>query len=79
MTCGTADGIAIKNGYEKSTAGLKEAAGNTIDNYYQILIKDANHNFDVWNNGAYNFLRLAFGKCDEHETVNVISKTLDTF
>jgi len=60
ITCGDADGIAGENGYEKSIDGLTEAAGYKLENYYQVIIKDGVHDFNVWNNGAYNFIRLCF-------------------
>jgi len=72
MTCGTADGIAYTMGYEKAVNGLAEAAGSYIDNFYRVLIKDAGHDFNVWNNGAYNFLRLAFGRCPEKGSVDLM-------
>lgn len=77
MTCGTADGIAYKMGYEKAVNGLAEAAQGYIDNFCKILIKDAEHDFNVWNNGAYNFLRLAFGRCPSGSAPNSVSVTLD--
>jgi len=60
ITCGDADGIANENGYEKAIDGLTEVAGDNLENYYQVIIKDGVHDFNVWNNGAYNFMRLCF-------------------
>jgi S-formylglutathione hydrolase FrmB len=64
ITCGDADGIASENGYAKAIDGLTEAAGDNLENYYQVLIKDGVHDFEVWNNGAYNFVRLCFEKLE---------------
>lgn len=60
LTCGDADGISIQNGYAKAVDGLLEAAGGCIRNSYQVVIEDGVHDFNVWHNGAYNFLRLSF-------------------
>lgn len=60
ITCGDADRVALESGYERTVKGLKEAAGDHLINYHHFLIKDGDHNFDVWNNGAYNFVRLCF-------------------
>lgn len=62
ITCGDADGVACQAGYEKAVDQLSETAGDKLGDYYKVLIKDGHHDFDVWNNGAYNFIRLAFGK-----------------
>ena len=48
--------------YEMVIKGLSEDAGEKLENFYQVLIKGGAHDFGVWNNGAYNFLRLCFGK-----------------
>lgn len=77
ITCGTADGVACQNGYEKAINGLVGAAEAYLDNYYTVLIKDGVHDFNVWNNGAYNFSRLAFGRCQSHSSMNAVSMMLD--
>lgn len=77
MTCGTADGIAYSMGYEKAVNGLDKAAEGYIDNFYTVLIKDAGHDFNVWNNGAYNFLKLAFGRSGSNQTMNKVSLMLE--
>ena len=77
MTCGTADGIAYQMGYERAVNGLAEAAQGYIDNFYKVLIKDAGHDFNVWNNGAYNFLKLAFGRCQSEPEPDSVSLMLD--
>ncbi|MPQ31435.1 esterase [Clostridium estertheticum] len=64
ITCGDADGIASKDGYAKAIVGLTETAGDNLENYYQVIIKDGVHDFNVWNNGAYNFVRLCFRKME---------------
>ena len=66
ITCGDADGVACQSGYEKAVEGLTEAAKDNLENYYQILIKGGVHDSNVWNNGAYNFIRLSFGKSEGH-------------
>ncbi|WP_234122072.1 alpha/beta hydrolase [Clostridium hydrogenum] len=60
LTCGDKDGVAGEMGYAKAIDGLKEAAGNNLENYCEVIIKDGVHDSHVWNNGAYNFIRLAF-------------------
>jgi S-formylglutathione hydrolase FrmB len=65
MTCGDDDEVAMGS-YTSSIDGLTDAAGEHLDNFYQILIKDGAHDFNVWNNGAYNFIRLSFRNCEEH-------------
>ncbi|MFW6022948.1 MAG: hypothetical protein ACOCQW_05510 [Halanaerobiaceae bacterium] len=60
MTCGDEDLIALENGYQTSVDELAENAGDKLVNYYQVLINGAGHDFKVWNNGAYNYLRLIF-------------------
>jgi S-formylglutathione hydrolase FrmB len=61
MTCGDADGISI-DCYAQSNEGLADIAGDYIDEYHQVLIKDGVHDFNVWYNGAYQFIRQSFGK-----------------
>ncbi|TFE27488.1 alpha/beta hydrolase [Cohnella luojiensis] len=63
-TCGDADEVAIHS-YRASIEGLADSAKEVLGDYYQILIKDGLHDFDVWNNGVYNFIRLAFRKGGE--------------
>jgi S-formylglutathione hydrolase FrmB len=75
ITCGVADEIAYNAGFEVATTGLVEAAGNNLGDYYQVSIKDGLHDFNVWNNGAYNFIRLSFGKSEDHlktRDINVV-------
>ncbi|KRE45362.1 alpha/beta hydrolase [Paenibacillus sp. Soil522] len=61
MTCGDADGISI-DCYAQSISGLADSAGDYLDAFYQVPIKDGVHDFNVWNNGAYHFARLSLGK-----------------
>lgn len=61
MTCGDADGIAY-NSYNGSINGLPEAAGDNLCEFYRVVMTGKGHDFNVWNNGAYNFARLAFKK-----------------
>jgi S-formylglutathione hydrolase FrmB len=65
ITCGDADSVAYQTGYAKAIDGLPEDAGDNIGDYYSVIIKDGVHDFNVWNNGAYNFIRLFFGKIEE--------------
>ncbi len=62
INCGDADGIAYQIGFEAATQGLTEAAGDKLGDYYRVVIKDGVHDFKVWDDGAYNFIRLTFGK-----------------
>lgn len=76
LTCGDGDEIAYQSGYLKATEGLLDAAGHNLGDYYRILIKDGLHDFHVWNNGAFNFVRLAFGKEKESLQSDVMTKLL---
>lgn len=77
LTCGDADGVAYGSGYEKSVHGLAEAAKGKLGDNYRVLIKDGAHDFNVWNNGAYNFCRLSFQHAEEHTKSKDVSMMLD--
>lgn len=62
INCGDADGIAYQVGFEAATEGLPEIAGDKLGDYYRVVIKDGVHDFKVWDDGAYNFIRLTFGR-----------------
>lgn len=79
ITCGDADGVACGMGYDKAVDGLTEAAGDNLSEYYQVLIKGGFHDFNVWNNGAYNFIRLSFGKSKGHVKPYVVRMMLDSY
>ncbi len=79
ITCGDADGVAGEMGYAEAVDGLTETAGNNLENYYQVLIKDGVHDSNVWNNGAYNFIRLAFRKSRGHINPYVVRMMLDSY
>ncbi len=79
ITCGDADGVAGEMGYAEAVDGLTETAGNNIENYYQVLIKDGVHDSNVWNNGAYNFIRLAFRKSEGRLKPYVVRMMLDSY
>lgn len=79
VTCGDRDEIAYQYGYVKATDGLLDAAGDNLGRYYRIIIKDGLHDFNVWNNGAYNFIRLSFGKGVEYHKSNAVTMTLDSY
>ncbi len=70
ITCGDADGIAMRS-YLSAVNGLKEAAGDNLDSYYKIVMRGKGHDFNVWNNGAYNFARLIFRDDYQAKTVEV--------
>jgi hypothetical protein len=61
MTCGDADNVSLTC-YEQSFEGLEESAGRTIDRVVRTTIQDGVHDFNVWNDGAYHFIRDVFGK-----------------
>lgn len=73
ITCGDADGVSYEAGYSKVMNGLLEAAGDNIEELYKVIMKDRVHDFNVWNNGAYNFLGLLFqpiqARKQEHEYI----------
>jgi S-formylglutathione hydrolase FrmB len=77
ITCGDTDEIAYQAGYVKATDGLAEAAGDNLGDYYRVLIKDGIHDFNVWNNGVYNFIRLSFGKREDYFKNHDIRVVLD--
>lgn len=60
MTCGDADGVSI-DCYAQSINGIADSAEDYLDAFYQVPIKDGVHDFNVWNEGAYHFVRLSFG------------------
>src|SRR5690554_4873592 len=61
LTCGDADGTSL-HAYNSAIDGLRETAGDKIGAFYQVTMERRGHDFSVWNNGAYNFLRLSFGR-----------------
>jgi hypothetical protein len=61
LTCGDADGTSL-HAYNSAIDGLREMAGDKIGAFYQVTMERRGHDFSVWNNGAYNFLRLSFGR-----------------
>ncbi|HEX3023129.1 MAG TPA: alpha/beta hydrolase-fold protein [Lachnospiraceae bacterium] len=69
MTCGDADGIAHQAGYEASVEGLTKAVGERLGDSYRVIIKDGEHDFNVWNNGAYNYLRLCYKEAKKQGNV----------
>lgn len=79
ITCGDADEVAGQMGYGKAIDGITEAAGNNLENYYEILIKDGVHDFHVWNNGAYNFLRLSFSNSEGQVKPYIFKTKLQSF
>ncbi len=56
MTCGDADDISL-DCYEQSADGLADLAGDYLDEHYRVTIKDGVHDFNVWYNGAYHFIK----------------------
>lgn len=79
ITCGDADEIASQEGYEKAIEDIIETVGDNLDNYYQILIEGGVHDFNVWNNGAYNFIRLSFGKRKDCLEPNIVRMALNSY
>jgi S-formylglutathione hydrolase FrmB len=77
LTCGTSDGTAY-NSYQAALNGLSEAAGENLHHLYQVDIRGGAHDFNVWNNGAYNFVRLCFGKLKSSEKT-VVEMTLNEY
>ena len=75
ITCGDADTIAMHS-YRSAIGGLREAAGDSLGAFYQVVMPGRGHDFSVWNNGAYNFLRLCFGKVETDRPVDIVL-TLD--
>lgn len=67
LTCGDADGVAYHAGFETAVTGLREEAGEQLVNFYRHLMKEGKHDFEVWNHGAYEFLRLIFRNATSFE------------
>lgn len=76
MTCGDADGVATSS-YIKSIDELSNHAEDHLGHFYQVMMKNANHDFNVWNNGAYNFSRLIFRNSEEYEVPEVFQIELE--
>ncbi|MFY9175747.1 MAG: alpha/beta hydrolase-fold protein [Caldicoprobacterales bacterium] len=76
ITCGDKDEISIGQGYKKATHELLDTAGDNLDHYYRVVIKDGIHDFNVWNNGAFNFIRLSFRNATEYHKRRVVTMTL---
>lgn len=77
MTCGDSDGIAYYEGYLTAVEGLVENAKDKMGDFYTIAMKSAGHDFQVWNNGAYNFLRNIFEqKADQWDEPRRLSETI---
>ncbi len=70
VTCGDADEIAFQAGFETAMNGLAVSAGDKLGDYYQVIIKDGFHDFNVWDNGAYNFIRLCFRKAEDQSAAS---------
>jgi S-formylglutathione hydrolase FrmB len=76
MTCGDMDEVAISQ-YAKSIEGLSDCVGNKLGRFYQILMHGGLHDFNVWNNGAYNFSRLAFRHQGDSDSPQIVKKSLE--
>lgn len=79
LTCGDSDTVAGEMGYAKAIDGLKEAVGINLENYYEVLIKSGVHDSHVWNNGAYNFVRLAFKNCEGQVKQHAVKIMLESY
>ncbi|MDF2941900.1 MAG: esterase [Herbinix sp.] len=77
ITCGDADDVAYQAGFVKAVDGLAEAAGDHLLHYYKVLMKDKGHDFNVWNNGAFNFGRLSFREEEDNFPKHEINVLLD--
>ena len=77
LTCGDADSIAYRDGYLRAVDGLSNTAGTNLKDDYRILVKGGAHDFNVWNNGAFNFLRLSFENVKPHSVPYKISTTIN--
>ena len=75
MTCGDADEISISH-YHNAIEGLQEAAGDRLGRFYQIVMSDGVHDFNVWTTGAYHFAQLAFQPVEEQQYPESIRSTL---
>lgn len=75
LTCGDADSLAIQS-YRDAIEGLRDAAGDSLGAFFQVVMRGRGHDFSVWTNGFYNFIRLCFGKVVTDESVDIVL-TLD--
>lgn len=65
MSCGDLDEVAYNIGYLRAVNGLDKAAGESLKDFYRVIIKGGVHDFAVWHNGAFNFARLCFDNWKE--------------
>lgn len=79
ITCGDADAISYEAGYAKAENGLADAAGACLGLYCLITIKSGLHDFNVWHNGAYHFIRMAFGRSAADGKQHTVRMTLDSY
>jgi len=77
ITCGDADEISYQSPFIGATDRLAQAAGNKLCDFYQVKIKNGKHDFMVWNNGVFNFLRLAFDVREHSSKCEPVSLTLE--
>lgn len=77
ITCGDADEISYQSPYIGATDRLAEAAGDKLCELYKVVIKDGKHDFMVWNNGLYNFLRFAFDEKEHPSKSEPVSVDLE--
>lgn len=75
ITCGDADSISMQS-YRDAINGLREFAGENLGAFYQVTMTGRGHDFSVWNNGFYNFVRLCFGRVETADPVDIVL-TLD--
>ncbi len=76
ITCGDADEISYESPFIGATDRLAEAAGDKLCDFYRVIIKDGRHDFKVWNNGIFNFLRIAFDKKEHSPQIEKVSEVL---
>ncbi|NLI61704.1 MAG: esterase [Clostridiales bacterium] len=76
ITCGDKDEISFQEGYIKSTHELLDSAGDNLSQYYRVLIKEGVHDFNVWNNGAFNFSRLSFRNAKIYDKLRIVAMTI---
>lgn len=78
LTCGDQDGIS-DSVYRQVVEGLADKAGDALKHFYQVTLQGGVHDFQVWNHGAYHFLKLCFNPAGHTEEPLVVNMTLEDF
>lgn len=79
LTCGDADNISDSI-YRNTVEGLADASGDALKRFYEVTLQGGAHDFQVWNHGAYHFLKLlCFGSAGQTDEPEIVRMTLEDF